>query len=664
MNSELEKKIGKYEISQVIDNTALIYINNREKSGLINIKTYEVIGENDKYYTIYDNRNHFFFQTKEIEARQVNDNYCNRDAIRIYDTLNEIMVVEDSEVAKIFYSDYNLIVLKSALGKLHIFDLKLYRKSVNILDESYDNVELLFEEYGERYLSVTLNDKKGLYVQGKGFITPITFDNIEYLIGSYPHYYLVFTLNGKKALYKQNHGLVTIFEYDDIKKENNIIIFTKGNKYQFAFLNNPNDKSIEFDKMEFDREPLSHNLVYCYANSFCYVYDLEMNKLLLKIKSDEVAFLKKFDGYYERDYYYMFKFKKHNKYGIVHIEHHHQNCMMRTRTALKNEYDNINYNQYANAYFLEKDGKFGLFIGNRIYNTLIEPKYDKIDYFGECYYAFYTGNKCVISKATNPLEPVLEDIKVIESYNAYTLNIIYQKNGLLGIISVEREDKKLNIIQSEYTNIRFLGGDFFEVEKDGKKGIVQHGKLKVPAMYDYVEIHGDDRNIHSSDTIYFSLQLGDNCELAKCCYFHSFEVDIDYIDKYQEIKFLYDIFTVKDNDNLYIYNYKQELLKTFPRDTSFVVYEKIYSYGYRDYLYSFNDKFYYLKARKLVEYALKSLEYDYGTIIIKKDSKEACDKVYQEITAIDSTDINNTLLDFYEKTLRLQRNYPNIKGKR
>ena len=120
--STIVKEKNTYEIDVFINNTA--YIKSvTGKTGLLNIKTNQIIGDMDNYHTIYDTHGQFYYQEKTIEKSSEENNWTTRKTVRIFDALNERILVDGFEVVKEFSSQYDLTALKSPIdGKLHLFD--------------------------------------------------------------------------------------------------------------------------------------------------------------------------------------------------------------------------------------------------------------------------------------------------------------------------------------------------------------------------------------------------------------------------------------------------------------------------------------------------------------------------------------------------------------
>lgn len=267
--SAIVKEKNTYEIDVLINNTA--YIKSvTGKTGLLNIKTNQIIGDMDDYYTIYDTHGKFYYQEKTIEESNEKNNWNKRKTVRIFDALNERLLVDGFEVVKEFHS-YDLTALKSPIDvKLHLHDRYACRKPTNIFDMPLDDIEFLFSKYNDIYLVVTINGKKGLY-----------FHNC----------------------YDKTPSLITPIEFDNIEKLHNIIVYTKNNKKYFVCIDDKEDKkSGTFDEITLDEN--NKNIAYCKKGNQIYVYNTEAQELLLSTDADEIKYMYKNGDDYHGDFFF------------------------------------------------------------------------------------------------------------------------------------------------------------------------------------------------------------------------------------------------------------------------------------------------------------------------------------------------------------------------
>ena len=137
VSSIIEEK-NVYDLEILIRDTALMK-SVTGKTGLINIKTNEIVGSFDKFYTIYSPDDNFYFQEKEVEDES-KDYFKRKKYVRIYDALHEKMVVDGWLVVKKIDSYYHLAVLQDPnTKKYHLFHEDKYRTALNIFETEYDS---------------------------------------------------------------------------------------------------------------------------------------------------------------------------------------------------------------------------------------------------------------------------------------------------------------------------------------------------------------------------------------------------------------------------------------------------------------------------------------------------------------------------------------------
>ena len=111
MEKQLIENLNHKNIKKVIDNIALIYTADKKKSGLINLKTNELVSEMDNFYTTYDEEGNLFYQRKKIEEPNKDNHYNTVYTINIYDTLKKKMIVKNNRFTRPIYG-YSLLILK------------------------------------------------------------------------------------------------------------------------------------------------------------------------------------------------------------------------------------------------------------------------------------------------------------------------------------------------------------------------------------------------------------------------------------------------------------------------------------------------------------------------------------------------------------------------
>ena len=328
--STVIKEKNTYKINALINNTA--YIESvTGKSGLLDIRTNQIIGKMDNYTTFYDTRNGFYTQTKEIEKPNMKNARDYTYTIRIYDALQENLIVDNWEIIKSFEFHCNIVALKSPIdNKIHLFDRDTFRKSTNIFNIPLDNVEEFYEHYNEKYLIVSQNQKKGIY--------------------------------------KKCEGLTAQIEFDDIELMYNIIVYTKNNGKYFMYKDERNGEKIsdKFDTIMVDKN--NHNIAYCTKDNMTYVYNTYSQELLLQIDCDEIDYIynnSQFNDVDATNGEFFFRIKKDEKYGLISAKIdgtiRRKQGISIVSNLLPPIYDEIKKGKNNTNLYIKKNGKFGVF---------------------------------------------------------------------------------------------------------------------------------------------------------------------------------------------------------------------------------------------------------------------------------------------------------------
>ncbi len=637
--SAIVKEKNTYEIDVLINNTA--YIKSvTGKTGLLNIKTNQIIGDMDDYYTIYDTHGKFYYQEKTIEESNEKNNWNKRKTVRIFDALNERLLVDGFEVVKEFHS-YDLTALKSPIdAKLHLHDSYACRKPTNIFDMPLDDIEFLFSKYNDTYLVVTINGKKGLY-----------FHNC----------------------YDKTPSLITPIEFDNIEKLHNIIVYTKNNKKYFVCIDDKEDKkSGTFDEITLDEN--NKNIAYCKKENQIYVYNTEAQELLLSTDADEIKYMYKNGDDYHGDFF--FEIIKNGKYGVISSEINNKirkaGTGAKVSTLLPPKYDEIE--RARGGLYLKKDGKIGLFIGGSYHNQVIEPKYDDIDFLGYNYFALYSNGLCDIGKASsyNPFTPNITNCEIVEDFdNALT----YKKNGKCGLLFTDgRHDE---IIPPKYDSISNVAKYYFILSQNNKKGLMHLGKIIIPVEYDEISVggqYGKYSSLKDSEVLYFSLKNGQKHELAKLHNWQYVDTDVEFVSNhtFDTIDFFRDIMVFKDQVHSYIYDYNEKLLKSLPASTSITAYERPYEddydekCGYRKYFYCIDGVYYYYKDGKFEEVYTENndlystiYETDTESFEVRSYNKDEHDSFCSTIDSQKDAEAEKSLIEMSEKGIS-RKDYPTL----
>ncbi len=604
------------------------------ETGLINIRTGEVVGSFGRYdSTYYDDDSALLFQL----------NYYN-DNTRIYDVLKEKMLADNwLEVYSGEISGKKIYILQdSSTGKYHLFCRENYRTSLNIFEEEFDEIKFLSCEYGESLFSVSID--------------------------------------GKKGLYSCQNGWVKSCEYDDIEQVGLLTIFTQGkNKFFFGFECDDDERkeiiSPIFDEIKCDKN--DERLIYCKKDSNITIYyvwgncykSFHFGKTLFNVPGcDDIKCLTK-NGKSAYD----FVIKQNNKYGLVRGFIGELKGPNPCQTLLDTEYDAIEYKD--GDYYFTKDGKLGLLTGSSEIRGLIPPKYDKVKrIIDRTYYEVYNEDECSIIRATDG-KSIVNCCKVI-NFESNARILIYEKDGKKGMVQFGYYDK-ISLLQG-YDDVVPLGENRYLVIQNGKMGLFYKNKTIIKPIYESIEINGyrypniKDQNVfeNSDDKIlYMALQKPDgtydvarfNVDKFRFC---DIEDDIEQLKIWTDfnyVKLFRHIVVLKNKDNTFIYDYSGELLKTFPITTQI----RATTMGDNCYLVDDNYYFYINKSFQKAYFEDADLyatayESEYGTVVVNSFNQEEHDRVCDEIEKLDDQAFDDTLISLYEQNPSVKEKYPTL----
>lgn len=624
--STIVKEKRAYQTLMLINNTACIRTTTG-KTGLLNIKTGKLIGNLDNYNTIYyDESGQFYTQIKKIED-PTKENWQYPESLRFYDAKEERLLVDGWKIIELFDLYHNLCAVESPVdGKIHIFDKSLWRSTINIFDNGFDSVKFLYENGYCVYLTVTINGKTGIYCKGKGLITPIEFDEIE------------------------------------IKSK--ITIFTKNSKKYFAFNGEFEKNSIEFDEIKFDKN--NSNIVYCKLGSTIFTYNTIPQVLILKLDCEDIRFVEISGDNYDGTFFFIFK--NNNKYGIVSAEMSYLNRKIKGQEPKENIllsaiYDNINYDH--GFFCLNKNAKVGVFADAGYKYVCIEPKYDRIENLGKEFYAFYTGEYCDIFRISSPSKPLITGCKIVENLDD---GLIFEKNNLYWLFQPNIREFKYkyssyekDIVLDNYDKIKHLGKGYFELEKNGKKGVNYRGLIIIPLEYDEIEL-----NFQGHEKAYFLLEKAEKViELVKKRHSDYIDSEVEVVSNhtFDEIKFFNDIMVLKDKTNCLIYNYDEErLLKVLPVDTEIeqICYDKKILYRIDGIFYFYGDGRFEEAYMENCDLYVTIYESDYGLVVVNSYDKAKHEEKCKLIEDGGKENFDQTLISIYEKNPKIQEKYPTL----
>ena len=635
-SSVIEEK-NVYNLEVLIRNTALMK-SVTGKTGLINIKSNEIVGSFDNFYTIYSPDDNFYFQEKEVEDES-KDYFKRKTYVRIYDALNEKTIADNWLVIKQYDSYYHLTVLQDpSTQKYHLFHEDKYRTALNIFESEFDEVKYLYDYYGDKYLSVSKN--------------------------------------GKKAIYSTKKGLITSYEYDDIERIGSATVFTQGNHKFFTCLKDSKENEVKsplFDDIRCDIHDSS--LIYCKRDSMIAIYYVEewFCKLLFTIPiCDDIERVRIIEdsGYSRLGLEYIFLVKKNNKYGLSSgVVNKDDENEVPCQSLANIEYDGIEYED--GDYFLEKGDKKGLFTGTAKNNRLINANYDKIiPLWNSNYYELFNGENCSIINLSDQ-SVALSDCKIIKNIGS---SVIYEKNGIKGVFWTLRDNKFL--LLDGYDDIEYLGHSYYLVTQNGKRGILYGTETIIEPKYESIEINGYHtyKNLDVLDyakTLYFALKKTDgNYDLAKYKKgeYSWNENELEFLNGqgFNDVRLYDSIMVFRDDNNAYVYSYDEKLLKTYPANVDITTTtvksgkEEIDLYIVDGIYYLYRNGNFEIAPIEDCELYVTAYESDYGTVVVNSYNKQKHDEICKQIEDGGEENLDNTLISIYEKNPTIQEKYPTL----
>ena len=623
------KGVSSFDISVLINNTALVNSSDN-RSGLYNIKTNKLIGMMDNYRTIYNNQDMIYVQVKEKEdVEDIGDFRY----IRIYDAKEEKMLVDNLRLDKSFDSDYHFCSLVTKDRKRYIFNSILFRNK-DINTSFYDDVEILYRNREDDYLVVSLNGKKGIYSKNRGEITELVYDNIECIDGI-----LIFTMYNRKGFASiENYKGVDLC-FDDVKVEDGFIY--ARNKGDISLYNLYDLKLLYTGKCEEIKHIVSYKKSYCETEHFF------IEKGICKSELFKI----------DIEYNYF------NGKGIPRIDR---------KVLLDNYYDSITYNGIDGIFYFKQRDKIGLLqsIGNSF--IFFPAYYDKIVKLIDDFYGFYkNGTDCYIGRIEKKFNPVVRKCEVIDTSNG---GIIFKKDNKFGLLTTC--SGKDTVIDG-YDNIRGLGYGYFELEKDGKKGVYYDGSIIIPLKYKYIEFHyhKDDGNDKyacfslSSDKKRYKLAF------KKHLYYEKSEVEYSPMNgllaDYREIKFLPDVILLRNLYGLFICDYKNNILKKFSSNTNVSMLIKNPGCCTQKALYHIGNEYYFYKDGKF-ELALieerdmyvTAYESEYGVVVVNSFDENEHNRKCEQIENDGDIIFDKKLITYYDEHPEIYEKYPTLVKKK
>ncbi len=565
-----------YNIETIIDDVALISSSISGKTGLLNIKTNELIGELNYFNTCYNNDNKYYSQIKTV-----NNEYF----LNVYDVLKHNYVVKDYNIVRHFEQyAYVSLVKKCNSDKLHFLDMYNLREEDSIFDLEIDNAEFLLDKYGKTYFALLKDNSK--------------------------------------ALYKKGAGLITDFEYDDIKRENGITFFYKNNKVRFSKDGEYDSISKEFNEISF--HGADNSLLYCKDDNDTYIYNIRLNNKKLIRKTDinsKLAASFFYDNENKSTEYLFIEEDENNRKSLISSTVYKNREKIETRVLADDcdEITIINGYEYQQKYqfYLEKDEKKDLFLYDS-HNSKKIGNYDNIKYFRNDIYALTNGCSTDIVNITIDKDPrtIIKNCHIID--DNYQGIIFSQKtvlnNELFGMYYFDERNYYNNIIRATHDSFKPHGNYLYEAEDNNKKGMYFLGKLIIPIEYTDISLSFSPkyRNIDDADYVYYALRKENDSILAKRKNHHYKDLDkysnLEVLGKYKDILFLKDIIVVKTLLNTVIYDYNDTLLGEFTLDTLVTSFKASEDKFNDKMIYCINNDYYFYQDGNLEKYYKEDID--------------------------------------------------------
>lgn len=629
-----EKKL--YDVKALLGNIAAVK-SATGKSGLINVKTDEILGTLDDYAMEIYRSDELIFLIKVIA-----DEEGRRKFVSICDTRSERLLAENwlmtyDDILSNHSGYYKVGVLQNPnTKKYHILNRTKYRDDFGSFDTGYDEVELLeTNNADEKFLTLTKNGKKAIYSTTKGLITDFIYDDIER-----HRYATIFTINGKK-----------FFVYKKLDDKN---------------------KSPMFDEITYEGKYT--NLLYCKSDSNIIVYFVSgwfCKQLFILPRYDSIKQVSLFEDYVKREYILLVM--QNNNYGLISgTVGNKEDSMPFLQKLVSTSYDKIDC--CDDEYYLHKVNKVGLLVGNSKNYSTLDPIYDDIVHIQNTpYYILYNGGECSLINLTDKKIILSGCSEIVETSDN---KIIFEQKGKKGIIIRIKSSDEYKIFYG-FDSIKALDkyGEYLLITKNGKQGFFYKDDVLFEPIYESISFNGaydeDFENVFNSKILYFSLKKNDNdFDFVR---FHNkvygpINERIEHLNSQNMTNVLLfnKIIVCSDSVGTSIYDYDGNPLKMF--FASATIKEHYINIADRkEYIYEIDGIFYICKDTKLekvpsemVEEFITAYESDFGTIVINSLDQQIHDETCKIIEEYGSENIDKTLISYYQNNRDIQNKYPTL----
>lgn len=423
----------------------------------------KLIGDNDVTYTNSSVRKGDYTRGRigKVHTGMILQTTEDGKKCRIYDAYNKKLIVDNWELvaaSKDYSSDLIALLINPETGKYHVFNSGFMGiEGYDIFDTPFDNARMLDSE-DVASLALTLNGKEAYYyAHSSGLVTGFDYDNIEQIMEDD----IIVTLNGKDKQFVLDGNMQNMSQiYENIRVSNNVKHSTRTVNY----------------------------FLYCDKDDYTDVYRANWRGINTKFRSkryDNMKYVATMEIDADKKdvptklVYYFFGEKDGETYLLkgtsVGKEEPNKAIPIKEVAHIK-----ILEPLGKNACIMHADnGKQGLIISYNDIDTvfdrrddseLFEPDYDYVHRFGKNYvFGLQKGKKTDIYSANIYYQSKGGYMdKDLEILSVKGNKVVYKKNKSYGIGRIEHSNFHG---RSGYTNVRELGGGFYEYTEDGKKGV-------------------------------------------------------------------------------------------------------------------------------------------------------------------------------------------------
>lgn len=412
---------------------------------------------------------------------------------------------------------YNYFVLKQE-EKTGVIS----RNGDTVIETSYDEViipnpeKAIFACYNDTDVKILDADNKQLFTEYEK-VEPIRLKDIASDL-MYEKTVLKYKENEKYGLINLEGKKITKAIYDEIEglsyKEGALLV-KQENKYGIINITGKTEVSCDYDKIKVDAYH-TNGLGYKYAGyivsntteqGYRYGYIDYKGKKLLPTEYNEISRITDIE---DKDNVYLIV-AKNGRYGLINND----------KELIKSDYQSISYNQTNKLLTIEKSKKYG--IATLDGKIILPEEYDEIDIKGIYIYAKKVDNITVYDSKGTKVD-IDKNVIILDTENEnYKIKINTQDGTKYGVI--EKNGKE--IIEEKYSNIEYLGGDYFRVGNENSKlGVIDNkGIEKIAIENDSVQ-KIEETNIILATIIETGTTALYDSNMAKICELKKAEVEV------------------------------------------------------------------------------------------------------------------------------------------